>query len=207
MAPLLETDKCLVCGTTVKKENLKGHYEKVHPKRVGVMTQPKTFVKPASFFRSHRRRNIAVLSLVVLAVIGVSIVAARMIDASTMKMHVHPELSATINGSPFTIPAQIGIDGNLWRDHSLDQYGMQGMSPLHTHDSGGTLHVESNTVRDFTLRELLAVWGESIDEGKVLGHTVDPGHRAYILVDGVEKPATQDVVFSQGLRIQMVCGP
>lgn len=142
-----------------------------------------------------------------LAVIGVSIVAARMIDASTMKMHVHPEISATINGQQFTIPAQIGMPEGSWADHSLDQFGMTGMSPLHTHDATGTIHVESNTVRDFTLREFLAVWGQSIDEGKVLGHTVDPGHRAFILVGGVEKPATQDVVFSEGLQIRMVCGP
>ena len=36
---------------------------------------------------------------------------------------------------------------------------MQGMSPLHTHDSSGTIHVESSVERDYTLGEFLDVWG------------------------------------------------
>lgn len=32
------------------------------------------------------------------------------------------------------------------------------MSPLHTHDSSGTIHVESSIERDYTLGEFLDVW-------------------------------------------------
>jgi sulfur carrier protein ThiS len=33
------------------------------------------------------------------------------------------------------------------------------MSPLHTHDSSGIIHVESLVERDYTLGEFLDVWG------------------------------------------------
>lgn len=88
----------------------------------------------------------------------------------------------------------------------MDQYGV-GMSPLHTHDTSGKIHEESNTVRDFTLRDFLAIWGQSVDGSQVLGHPVDPGHRAYIVVDSVEMPATSDVTFKDGQQIQLTCGP
>jgi hypothetical protein len=51
---------------------------------------------------------------------------------------------------------------------------MQGMSPLHTHDNSGTLHVESTVNRDYTLGELVNVWGGlDTSNGKVLKVTVN----------------------------------
>jgi hypothetical protein len=32
-------------------------------------------------------------------------------------------------------------------------------SPLHTHDTSGIIHVESPTVRSFTLGEFVDLWG------------------------------------------------
>jgi sulfur carrier protein ThiS len=75
-----------------------------------------------------------------------------------MVMHIHPQLSVKVNGQPIIVPENVGIDKSLWKDHSLDKYGMQGMSPLHTHDSSGTIHVESSIERDYTLGEFLDVW-------------------------------------------------
>src|SRR5437879_7745931 len=84
-----------------------------------------------------------------------------------------------------TLPANIGIDHDLWRDRSLERYGVNGVSPLLTRDSSGTIHVESNTVRDFTLHEFLAVWGESIDYSQVVGNPTQPGESACIFVDEI----------------------
>src|SRR5437016_1967938 len=44
-------------------------------------------------------------------------------------MHIHPHLTLTIDGKPATVPANIGIDSQLWNMHSLDTYGMTGMAP------------------------------------------------------------------------------
>jgi hypothetical protein len=194
----LETEKCSVCGTSVKKENLKGHYDRVHPKRSGslkVESKIVTYSGQRSVFRSHRRRNLLVLSLVALAVIGVAFAAA----SYDRGVHWHPNLSITLNGSPYTVPANIGIDPSLWKDHSLDQYG-SGAAALHTHDTSGTIHVEVNTShRDFTLHEFLAIWGQPSDGSSVGGHPV-----TFLSVDGVQQASpTADVVLKDGQKIAM----
>jgi hypothetical protein len=65
------------------------------------------------------------------------------------------QISVKVNGQPIIGPENVGIDKSMSKDHSLDKYGMQGMSPLHTHDSKGTIHVESSVKRDYTLGEFL----------------------------------------------------
>jgi len=195
----LETEKCPVCGTSVKKENLKGHLGRVHPKSVGSVAEKQEIVKSVSVFRSHRKRNLAILGLLALVVIGVSVAAA----SYDRGVHWHPHLSVTLNGSPYTVPKDIGIDPSLWKDHSLDQYGI-GMAPLHTHDTSGTIHVEVNTSRrDFTLHEFLAIWGEPSDGSAIDGHPVNT-----LTVDGVQQASpTADVVLKDGQKIIMTLSP
>lgn len=95
-------------------------------------------------------------------------------------MHIHPRLEVIVDNKPMIVPAQIGIGQSLWKDHSLDKYGMQampemdmqGMAPLHTHDNSGTIHVESSINRNYTLGEFLKTWGW-IPEGKIVEVTVN----------------------------------
>ncbi len=188
---LLEPEKCPVCGTPVKKDNLRSHLERVHPRRASSLSQPKTVTvaRGTSVFRSHRRRNLAILSLVVLAVIGVSVFAAQFANANTLRMHWHPNLSITSSSIGIvTVPAQIGIISSLWKDHSLDQYGAGGLSPLHTHQTDGVIHVESNTIRDFTLHEFLAIWGQP-------NNAINGKQIVSLTVDGQTQDPSQDVVF------------
>jgi hypothetical protein len=82
----------------------------------------------------------------------------------------------------------VGIDVSLWKDHSIDKYGMQGMAPLHTHDTSGTIHVESNAIRAYTLGQFLDIWGGLSLNGKTVKATVDgkpvPDYRNILLKDG-----------------------
>jgi hypothetical protein len=96
-------------------------------------------------------------------------------------MHIHPQLNVTLDGKSLVIPAGIGINTTLWNDHTLDQYGMgpmkmttkemnmimQGMAPLHTHDTSGIIHVESNEFRNYTLGQFLQIWGIDLDGREV----------------------------------------
>jgi hypothetical protein len=112
---------------------------------------------------------IVVVAITITLGIGLSLTPTTMIGAQMDKaiiMHFHPHLNLMIDGKPVTVPSQIGIVPSLWKDHSLDQYGMQamsngmsGMAPLHTHDASGTIHVESNVNRNYTLGEFLNIWG------------------------------------------------
>src|SRR3989442_11591538 len=192
---VLETEKCPVYGTSVKKENLKGHLARVHADRPTSPTNVPIIVKNRSVFSSHRKRNFAILGLLALVVVGVSVAAA----SYDRGVHWHPHLSVTLNGSPFTVPADIGITSSLWKDHSLDQYG-SGAAALHTHDTSGTIHVEVNTShRDFTLHEFLAIWGQPSDGSAIDGHPVTS-----VTVDGVQQAsATGDVILKDGQQIAM----
>ena len=103
-------------------------------------------------------------------------------------MHFHPQLTLVIDGKPATVPAQLGIDPTLWKDHSLDSYGMQGMAPLHTHDTSGTIHVESYANRYYTFGQLLDIWGLNLSAYKQVTMTVNgqpvSDYQNYILKDG-----------------------
>ncbi len=87
-------------------------------------------------------------------------------DAMGM-MHIHPHLSLVIDGKAAVVPANIGIDTTLWNFHTLDSYGMKGMTVLHTHKDDGIIHVESYKDQDYTLGEFLAIWGIQLDNYKV----------------------------------------
>jgi hypothetical protein len=102
--------------------------------------------------RHKRRKNILRIGIpIVGAVIVLGIIFG--IQASEqgtmgtkMVMHIHPQISIIVNGQPTVIPENVGIDNALWKDHSLDKDGMQGISPLHTHDNSGSIHVDRKSV-------------------------------------------------------------
>ena len=142
--------------------------------------------------RRKRRRNMMLAIPIVAAVVALVAVSAYVYSAQapskTMVLHIHPQLSITFDGQPLTVPSQIGIDQSLWKEHSLDQFGMQGMAPLHTHDASGTIHVESNANRNYTLGEFLNIWGGLDTSGKTVKATADgksvSGYKDLILRDG-----------------------
>jgi sulfur carrier protein ThiS len=111
-------------------------------------------------------------------------------NSNVEKLHIHPHLDVLVNGNPVTLPANIGISQQLYKDRSLAQYGaMSGMAPLHTHDDSGTVHVESTVVRNYTLGEFLNIWGKDLGGGsKTVKVSVDgnpiPDYRNHILRDG-----------------------
>jgi len=114
------------------------------------------------------------------AAVGLFFMSGSSLNANQMLLHSHVSLNVTVDGQPVVVPAHIGMvqvgkgeDPLLYRDHSLDKYGMEGMSPLHTHDATGLIHVESNTTRNFTLGEFLDIWQGLNINGKDVIATVD----------------------------------
>ena len=199
---------CPVCHTHVKLENLERHVANVHPReepsavlsegdRRAVRRETR---KAAPAF--HVRRAILVLVAVVsISVAGVVLALPYLPapgPAGGMATHWHPQLTITI--------ANIGIDSSLWQDHTLDQYGMEGMAPLHTHDALGTIHVESRVLRDYTLGDFFRIWGQTFDAQQVLGHAAQSGHRAWMVVDGTTMSPSDSVVLRDRMDIQIICG-
>ena len=63
-------------------------------------------------------------------------------------VHIHAHLDIIINGAPVQIPANIGIDEVRQR-----------ISPLHSHDTTGVIHIESPTApATFTLGQFFTEW-------------------------------------------------
>ncbi len=111
----------------------------------------------------EKKKGFVIVGIVVI-VIGISFMLTKpTTDQSStdeiMLMHIHPRLYLNVDGKPYFVPQNVGIDSDLWKDHSLDQYGMKGMAPLHTHTADGMIHVESKVVRNYTLGEFLDIWG------------------------------------------------
>lgn len=202
-----EVDICPVCREPVKRQNLLRHYKKVHPKRASTLLRPKASTGSLKSARIRRPRRILFYTLIAVSIILVSVAAAEVVSVNTIRMHIHPQLSILIRGASETLPANIGIDRDLWRDHSLDRYGVNELSPLLTKDSSGAIHVESNTVRDFTLYEFLAVWGESMDYSQVVGNPVQPGESACIFVNGQSMSLSSNVVFIDQQKILLEIPP
>lgn len=117
--------------------------------------------------------------------------------SSKIIMHTHSNLNVTANGNSILVPHGIGINSTLWNDHSLDKFGtdrkttifgtiIPAMSPLHTHDSSGIIHVESTEFRNYTLGQFLDIWGIPL-EGREVSLSIDGNrtadHSNYILND------------------------
>lgn len=74
--------------------------------------------------------------------------------------HLHVRLLIFNDGVQAKLPAGIGISQELWTEHTLDQYGIGGVAPLHTHFDDSIIHVEANVHREWTLGEFLDIWGQ-----------------------------------------------
>jgi hypothetical protein len=89
------------------------------------------------------------------------------------ELHIHQHLDVLVDDELVTVPANIGIDS-----------GQAFISPLHTHDTSGIIHVESEEVRDFTLGEFFDVWGVRLDRKCIGGLCTGAGKQLRAWVNG-----------------------
>ena len=93
--------------------------------------------------------------------------------AEGQRLHIHQHLDIVVRGRPYRIPAGIGIDHHA-----------RFISPLHTHDFSGIMHVESPTVRRFTLGQWFDVWGLRFSSNSLGGYRADGKERVWVFVNG-----------------------
>jgi hypothetical protein len=93
--------------------------------------------------------------------------------------HTHQHLDLFVDGQRVAVPPDIGID----RVNLI-------LSPIHTHDASGIIHVESPIVREFTLGEFFDVWGVRFD-GHCVGGACD-GNGRVLSVYRNGQPVTAD---------------
>ncbi len=106
-------------------------------------------------------------------------------DAPIGEIHWHPRLTITINGEPHQIPANLG--GHL---------------PIHTHETGGTLHMENNnpTKKTVTLGYFFEVWGKKLSKDCIFEFCTDKGELK-MSVNGEENFEFQNYFMQDGDNI------
>jgi hypothetical protein len=88
-------------------------------------------------------------------------------------LHIHQHLDLYVDGRPVVVPALIGIN---------QEQGF--LSPIHTHDTSGIVHVESHTRRSFTLGEFFDVWGVRFTRTCIGGLCNGGGKSLRVYADG-----------------------
>lgn len=130
-----------------------------------------------------------------LAAIGLPALAAE----GTV-LHIHSHLDVFVGGTRVVVPAGIGID----------PYG-RFISPLHTHDTTGVIHVEAPTVQTFTLGQFFDVWGVRFGGGCLGGYCSARSRKLRVYADGrrVADPqrlplaAHEEIVVAFGTRAEL----
>ncbi|NUW37230.1 hypothetical protein HTZ77_38370 [Nonomuraea sp. SMC257] len=109
--------------------------------------------------------------------------------------HYHAHLSVFVDGDEVEVPADIGIVG-------------EEMSPLHTHDDRGVIHVEPHTKGEvFTLGQLFKQWGVTLSATQIGSLRAGAGRTLAAEVNGV--PVTGDpaaIVVKAHEQIALVYG-
>jgi hypothetical protein len=116
-------------------------------------------------------------------------------------LHIHQHLDVFVNGKQVEVPAEIGIppDGSF-------------ISPLHTHDTSGIMHVESPTQRAFTLGQFFDVWGVKLTSRCLGGYCNSGDATLAVYVNGhkiTQDPALivlashQEIVVTYGTPSQL----
>ena len=94
-------------------------------------------------------------------------------------MHSHEHLDLFIHGKPESVPPMIGVN-------VVERY----ISPIHTHDGSGEIHIEAPTVQTYTLGQFFDIWGVRLTSKCIGSYCEDPQNGIKVFVNG--KPATGD---------------
>ncbi len=87
--------------------------------------------------------------------------------------HIHSHLSVTVEGKAVQVPALLGIDETA-----------QTISPLHTHDTSGIIHIESPVKSTFTLGEVFTEWDVALDATHIGSLGGSDGQTVTVFVNG-----------------------
>ena len=100
------------------------------------------------------------------------------LNHSGLARHDHAVLKIFINGDEEPIPANVGILTDICNKDGEE------MHAVHTHDSSGRLHIESNEDIDIPIGVFFDIWGHHFDENGIFNYTVNETHELIMTVGG-----------------------
>src|SRR5438046_2239310 len=105
---------------------------------------------------------------------GVAAAGLSMLSEEGSALHIHAHLDVIVNGNPVPVPADIGVDD-----------ARKKISPLHSHDTTGVIHIESPNKNDtFTLGQFFTEWDVSLSADHIGGLTADDTHHLKAYING-----------------------
>ena len=108
---------------------------------------------------------------------AVAAASLPMLGQEGTALHIHAHLDVFVDGKPVQVPAEIGIDE-----------ARQKISPLHSHDTTGVIHIESpEKTATFTLGQYFTEWQVSLSADHLGGLTTDATHHLTAYVNGVAR--------------------
>ena len=130
--------------------------------------------------------------------------------------HVHAHLDVFVNGAAVKIPGGVGINTT---DPAVKKFGEDGyggipeegcaaacISPLHTHDADGVIHVEAPAVAEFTLGQFFQEMAVRLDASCV-GELCAPATPVAVYVNGQAQSGNPaDIVLEDLQEIAIVVG-
>jgi hypothetical protein len=90
-------------------------------------------------------------------------------------IHIHAHLDVSVDGQPVVVPGGIGIG-----------WSSQGISPLHSHNASGVIHIESPVNRAYTLGEFFTEWDVSLSPDNIGGLRAGDGKTLRVFVNGAQ---------------------
>ncbi|OKK03886.1 hypothetical protein AMK26_18175 [Streptomyces sp. CB03234] len=111
--------------------------------------------------------------------------------------HIHAHLDVLVDGKPVAVPANIGIDQPA-----------QQISPLHTHDANGVIHIESPVKATFSLGQFMTEWDVALTKDAIGGLKAGGGNEFRACVNGKEYAGNPAAIeFRSHDEIALVYGP
>jgi hypothetical protein len=119
-----------------------------------------------------------------------------MLNAEGTAEHIHIHLDVWVDGQKVTVPQLVGINE-----------GAQTISPLHTHDTTGVVHIESPVVKDYNLGQFMTEWGVPLNGNQIGGDKTDATHTLKVYVNGKQTSGDPSkLVFHAHDEIALVYG-
>jgi hypothetical protein len=59
-----------------------------------------------------------------------------------------------------TLPIDVGVQGGIWMNHTLDFLGQPPYAPISTRDTSNTIYIETNRLAVLTFGDFFNIWGQ-----------------------------------------------
>lgn len=179
---MAEKTRCEICDRTFKDEDgLSAHNKAKHPEKIPKERKHLPIKKIRNWTIS-----IVIIGLIIWGIMTLISennvkelnvdISGKSVNIPSGAVHYHSRLAIKINEKKVPIPANIGISVGKIVDVHLS--GMR-MSPTHTHETDGTIHLENNNPskkpESLTLGYFFYVWDKPFDSTCIFEYCADKG--------------------------------